>query len=73
MPAIRNFIRQLQFASFQLFARYIAILFVHVSNIIHNTPPDVIIIKEWPIVNKICEKKEKLKNPRQRVSNAILI
>lgn len=42
MPAIRNLIRQLQFPTFELFARYIAILFVHISNVIHNMPPDVI-------------------------------
>ena len=41
MPAIRNLIRQF-FNSFDLFSCYAATLFVHLSNTLHNTPPNLI-------------------------------
>lgn len=41
MNAIRTQVRAL-FNTYDMFSRYIAILFVHLSNTIHNLPPDVV-------------------------------
>lgn len=55
MPAIRNMVRQF-FNSYELFCRYVAMLFVHLSNIIHNVSPDLI---DWEdeddVVNALRE------------------